>query len=156
MFVTGVEIDTTKEPTIFEPLWTITEHWKDLGVITWDKTKHGDTLFLHPLQIDGSMRGNNLFEFFKSKRFPVLNACVWEYLKEHNEEIPESWKFSTDGGEQYIFFWGTIDRSNSGDLYIRYLSWSGGNWVFSNYLMSGNWHEDFPAALNEKVTYDKM
>lgn len=152
----GGTIDTNKKPLVFEPLWTIAEHWSCQGAIRWDRNKFNDSLFLHPLQIDGSIRGNDLFEFFKEKNTPVLNASVWQYLKEHNDEIPESWKFSDKKGEQYIFFWGTIDRSNAGDLYVRYLSWSGGNWVFSNYLMSGNWHEDFPSALYEKVVYEKL
>lgn len=152
----GSIIDTGKEPLPYETLWTIAEHWSSRGEIMWDKDKFEDALFIHPLQIEGSIRGNNLFEFFKDKKTPVLNACVWQYLKEHNDQIPEKWKFSHKKGEQYIFFWGTIDRSNAGDLYVRYLSWSGGNWVFSSYLMSADWHEDFPAALYEKVVYEKI
>jgi|CXWL01.1.fsa_nt_gi hypothetical protein len=144
-------IDTSAEPRPFGLLWTVAEHFGKRGAILWDKNLYKDTLFVHPLQIDDSLRGNNLFEFIKEKSLPVMNACVWEYLKENTDEIPEVWKFSAKKGEQYIFFWGTIDRSNTGDLYVRYLSWSGGNWIFSNYLLSGNWHEDFPAAVYEKV-----
>ena len=140
-------IDTDQTPKIYGELWTIAENWSKQGIIDWDKEKYKNALFLEPLQIEGSIRGNDLFEFFKEKNTQVLNANVWEYLKDNNEEIPEEWKTNKKGNSQYIFFWGTIDRSPDGNLYIRYLSWSGGNWVSSTYLLSGNWHEDFPAAL---------
>lgn len=135
-------------PKPFGELWSIAEnnnyHLDDYTDIS-AKTK----LFLHPEQIQGSIRGNNLFEFFKQKETKTLNASAWEYLKSHPNLIPEMWKFSIKGGAQYIFFWGTIDRSPEGNLSVRYISWSGGNWVFSYYLLSGNWHEDFPAVILE-------
>ncbi len=145
------EINTDKEPKPYGLLWTIAEHGTKCGRIIWDKGTYKDTLFLHPLQIEGSIRGNDLYEFIKQKNIPVMNGCVWEYLKDNVAEIPDEWKMDTKGNARYVFFWGTIDRSPEGDLYIRYLSWTGGNWTSSNYLLSGNWHEDFPAAVFEKV-----
>lgn len=144
-------IDTDKEPKPYGLLWSVAEHFSKHGTISWNKDTYKDNLFVHPLQIEGSIRGNNLFEFIKEKNLPVMNACVWEYLKENFSAIPEEWKMDEKGNARYIFFWGTIDRSPEGDLYIRYLSWTGGNWTTSNYLLSGNWHEDFPAAVYEAV-----
>jgi len=143
-------IDTNNEPNPYGLLWSVAEHWSKRGAIEWNKEAQADTLFLAPMQIEGSIRGNNLFEFIKEKNIPVMNACVWEYLKANPEEVPEEWKMNSAGNACYIFFWGTIDRSPEGDLYVRYLSWTGGNWSASNYLLSGNWHEDFPAAVYEK------
>ncbi len=145
------EIDTDKDPKPYGLLWSIAEHFSKKGIITWDKAAFKDNLFTHPLQNGGFVRGNDLYEFLKQKNIPVMNACVWEYLKENTGEIPEEWKMSVKGDACYIFFWGTIDRSPEGDLYVRYLSWTGGNWTESNYLLGGNWHEDFPAAVYEKV-----
>lgn len=140
-------IDTNKEPKTFGLLWTVAENFSKWGDIDWDKDKYSDALFLHPHQKQGSIRGTDLFEYIKEKHMPVLNGAVWEYLKDNPEQIPEEWKRKDDGNELYIFFWGTIDRSPQGNLYVRYLTWTGGNWTASNYLLSGNWHEDFPAAV---------
>jgi len=144
------QIDTDRNPNNYGDLWTVAENWSHHGVITWLEMVKGVELFLDPVQIEGSIRGNDLFEHFKEKNTEVLNATVWEYLKQHPTEIPEEWKIGAKGNAQYIFFWGTIDRSPDGNLYVRYMSWTGGNWVFSNYLLGGNWHEDFPAVVVKK------
>jgi hypothetical protein len=141
------EVDTNKEPKTYGLLWTVAENFGKRGIIAWDKNKYRDALFLQPLQIDGSIRGNDLFEYIKQKHVAVLNAAVWEYLRDNPKEIPDEWKMSPKGNAQYIFFWGTIDRSPQGNLYVRYLAWTGGNWTTSSYLLGGNWHEDFPAAV---------
>lgn len=140
-------IDTTQTPHIYGELWTIAENWTNHSTLNWFETKNKTELYLDPVQIQGSLRGNDLYEHLKEKNINVLNATVWEYLKNHQNEIPESWKIGPKGNAQYVFFWGTIDRSPDGNLYVRYISWTGGNWVFGNYLMGGNWHEDFPSVV---------
>ncbi len=140
-------IDTTLSPHTYGELWTIAENWSDQGIVVWSDFREKLTLFLDPVRIESSIRGNNLYEYLKEKNKNVLNATVWEYLKDHQDKIPEEWKLGIKGNAQYIFFWGTIDRSPDGNLYVRYISWTGGNWVFSSYLLSGNWHEDFPAVV---------
>lgn len=140
-------IDTTQSPLVYGELWTIAENWSHQGVLVWEDVKESISLYLDPVQIEGSIRGNDLYEHIKEKNINVLNATVWQYLKSHQNEIPEKWKTGPKGNAQYVFFWGTIDRSPDGNLYVRYISWTGGNWVFSDYLLSGNWHEDFPAAV---------
>jgi predicted dithiol-disulfide oxidoreductase (DUF899 family) len=136
-------------PAVYGNLWTIAENWSKHGISEIKNISTETSLFLDPVQIEGSIRGNDLYEFLKEKNTPVLNATIWEYLRNNESLIPEEWRFSTKGNAQYIFFWGTIDRSPDGNLYVRYITWSGGNWVFSNYLMSGNWHEDFPAVIKK-------
>ena len=145
----NTELDVST-PHIYGELWTIAENSSPVKSIDLEEIVKNTSLLLHPLQESGSIRGNNLYEYFKEKKTPVLGASVWEYFKTHENQIPEEWKQSPKGNEQYIFFWGTIDRSPEGDLYVRYLSWTGGNWVFSNYLLGGNWHEDFPALVATK------
>lgn len=140
-------INTTSSPKVYGDLWTIAENWSNQGTISIVDIKDKTDLFLDPVQIDSSIRGNNLYELLKEKHVPVLNATVWEYLRNNEGHIPEDWKFSSKNSAQYVFFWGTIDRSPDGNLYVRYITWSGGNWVFSNYLMSGNWHDDFLAVI---------
>lgn len=140
-------IDTTTTPKPYGELWTVAENKQDQGSIEWNTTKDLVQLYLDPIQIQGSIRGNDLYEHFKQKNIRTLNATVWEYLKFNQTGIPENWKIGPKGNAQYVFFWGTLDRSPDGDLYVRYISWTGGNWVFSNYLLGGNWHEDFPAAI---------
>ncbi|MES2223824.1 MAG: hypothetical protein V4469_02735 [Patescibacteria group bacterium] len=143
-------IDTTKSPHIYGELWSIAENWTHHGVIKFIDIKEKLELHLDPVQLEGSIRGNDLYEHLKEKNVNVLNGTIWEYLRTHHNEIPVTWMIGPKGNAQYIFFWGTIDRSPEGDLYVRYISWTGGNWVFSNYLLGGNWHEDFPAAVLEK------
>ncbi|MDB5204795.1 MAG: hypothetical protein JWP09_823 [Candidatus Taylorbacteria bacterium] len=140
-------IDTTQNPHIYGELWTIAENWTHDGVIVFADIKEKLNLHLDPVQLGGSIRGNDLYEHLKEQNINVLNATIWQYLRDHHNEIPENWKIGPKDNAQYIFFWGTIDRSPEGDLYVRYISWTGGNWVFGNYLLSGNWHEDFPAAV---------
>ena len=145
------QIDTNATPKPYALLWSIAEHEHKRGLLDWDKSKFKDHLFLAPMQVEGSIRGNNLYEFLREKGVPTMNASIWEYLKENQDEIPDEWKVDNRGSAKYIFFWGTIDRSPEGDLFIRYLSWTGGNWSFGNYLIGGNWHEDFPAAVYENI-----
>ena len=143
-------IDTTINPKTYGELWTIAENWSHQDTLTNEDIQNNTELYLDPVQIQGSIRGNDLYEHLKEKNINVLNATVWEYLKNNPMEIPEMWKTGLKGNAQYVFFWGTIDRSPDGNLYVRYASWTGGNWVFGNYLMGGNWHEDFPAVVLKK------
>lgn len=142
-------INIKSMPRVYGELWSIAENYTTYTSdhINPKELEKTSTLFIHPLQIEDSIRGNNLFEYFKEKNMPICNAVLWDYLRDNQKHIPESWKFSIKGGAQYIFFWGTIDRGPDGNLYVRYLTWSGGNWTFGNFLLSGNWHEDFPALI---------
>ena len=50
-----------------------------------------------------------------------LNAVDMEFLYNHQELIPDSWKAKA------IFFWGTIFRRGD-DLCVAYLVWRGDRW----------------------------
>lgn len=140
-------IDTDKAPQPYGLLWTIAENLGKRGMVDWNKKKYAEALFFHPLQEEVTINGENLLKYFREKHTPVLNAIIWEYLRDNPKEIPDEWKINQKGEVQYIFFWGTIDRSPQGNLYVRYITWTGGNWTASNYLLSGDWHGDFPAAV---------
>jgi len=58
---------------------------------------------------------------------PVLDASVLDYLLEHLELIPESWKVNRFGHTQSIFFWGTIFRDSSLPR-VRCLFWDDVCW----------------------------
>lgn len=65
-------------------------------------------------------RGHNLKKKLEGQ--PVLPVHVLDYLLEHPEIIPESWK------GKVIFFWGTIYRYAVGNLCVRFLNWLGIVW----------------------------
>lgn len=119
-------------------------------------TRDGDNLFLDGKKIDfflspnqgegrKSTKGDKLRKELEGK--PVLNACVLDYLREHPELIPESWKVDEKGRTRYIFFWGTIYRYPDGGLYVRYLCWHDGQWVWGYFWLDVEWDVDSPAAV---------
>jgi len=99
----------------------------------------GAELWLSEEQKTGYIEGNEL-----RKKIPktAYNACVLDYLLEHPEEIPESWK--TVG---WIYFWGTIYRISNGHLYVRYLDWIGEQWVSRYNWLGIGWHGNRPSAV---------
>ncbi len=116
-------------------------------------------LFLHEGQ-QGLMfiSGHSLRTELASKS--VLNSNILDFLLEHKELIPESWKNAANGHTQDIIFWGTIYRKldykdprgdgnhfRSGDLRVRCLRWEDGQWFgdFRN-LVGGIWNYA-PAAV---------
>ena len=106
----------------------------------------GGELWLAEEQKTGYIEGSKL-----RKKIPksAYNACVLDYLLEHQDEIPESWK---TGG--WIYFWGTIYRYSSGYLYVRYLIWSGKQWVSRCNWLGNDWHSydhNYPRVLRKLV-----
>lgn len=117
--------------------WKVEEHQKG-GAFKWDASQV--TLHLDKGQKNGSyVEGNKLRTLLAGK--PVLNANVLDYLLANPHLIPEEWKGKA------IFFWGTVYRDSSGDLYVRYLYWSGGGWRWRGDWLGGGWRGDYPAAL---------
>lgn len=101
-----------------------------------------DKIGLHfdPGQQDGKViRGHDLKKKLEGQ--PVLPAHVLDYLLEHPEIIPESWKGKA------IFFWGTIYRYADGSLCVRCLSWYGGRWVWVRWL-DDDWDAYNPCAVS--------
>lgn len=109
--------------------------------------------YVSPNQTGNFQRGNvieghKLREELKGKQ--ALNACIRDYLFEHPELIPESWK------EGVTYFWGTIALwrdpmypHSGGDLYVAYLQWRGDKWGWLwNYdKLDRLWFNEEPAAL---------
>lgn len=54
----------------------------------------------------------------------VLNANVLDYFLENMKVVPKEWR-----GEK-IFFWGTIYRASSGNLFVAFLYWIGVGWDY--------------------------
>jgi len=93
------------------------------------------------------IKGHELREELTGKS--VLNACVLDFLIEHKDFIPDSWKKDAAGNYSYIFFWGTIYR-DSDRLCIRYLCRRDDAWCplhFSSFWLDDEWSGYNPAAL---------
>jgi hypothetical protein len=122
--------------------WKVEEHKKG-GQLMLDMSKV--RLHLSPNQMDGKrIEGNKLRKELASES--VLNANVLDYLLAHPDLIPEDWKKDERGNTRYIFFWGTIYRTG-GSLYVRYLYWDGGAWIWDNDWLGSDWRGRRPSAV---------
>lgn len=118
-------------------------------------TRDGDNLFLDgkkielhlsPNQAEGkSIKSDKLRK--ELEKVPVLTACHLDYLREHPDLIPESWKVDEKGRTRYIFFWGTIYRYDAGRLYVRCLFWYDGQWHWNHHWLGDEWRVINPAAV---------
>ena len=88
---------------------------------------------------DKTVRGDKLKDLLEGQ--PVLPAHVLDYLLEHPDLIPESWKGKP------IFFWGTIYCSSDGSLCVRCLYWDGGRWYWGNRWLDYVWFDYDPSAV---------
>ncbi|MDQ3014933.1 MAG: hypothetical protein M3Q73_03650 [bacterium] len=132
--------------------WNVEEHKKqgDMKI-----TRDGDNLFVNGKKIEfflsDKQQGNKVIEGNKLRKEladkPILNANVLDYLYEHLELIPESWKKDAGGNTRYIFFWGTVYRHSDGDLCVRCLCWCGGAWRWSDYWLDDSWFGYYPSAV---------
>lgn len=69
-----------------------------------------------------------------------LNACVLNYLMDHKELIPESWK------TKQVVFPGTIFRDAGGNRCVRFLYWWNDQWNVGSLYLSED-YDDKVAAL---------
>ncbi len=76
----------------------------------------------------------------------VFGAQLLDLYLKHLDFIPEYWK--TKG---LIFFWGTIYRDDNGNLYVRYLCWSGTRWVKNCHWLGGGWDDSGLAAVSASL-----
>jgi hypothetical protein len=133
--------------------WTVEEHRKGKPA---KLERKADGLYLDGKKIDfwlseeqkrkQAVVGNILRA--KLKEMPVLNDNVLNYLLKNPHLIPEDWKKDENGNTRYIFFWGTIFRGAGGLLYVRYLYWYGGEWVWHYFWLGNGWNSDYPAAVS--------
>lgn len=123
------------------------------GVVKLEK--RGDDLYLDGKKIelfrssgqqgDRYIVGHELRKELEAKG-GNLSAKVLDYLEEHPELWPESWKTDADGNTIYIYFWDDIFRYSDGGLYVRYGYWGDGR-VVSNYRwLDRGWYRDRPSA----------
>ena len=123
--------------------WKVEEHQKGGQ---WKFDPKGVEFFLSNSQKGGKViEGNKLRKELAKK--PVFNANVLDYLYANPHLIPEEWKKDEQGNTRYIFFWGTIYRDSSGNLYVRFLYWGGGGWDWLCYWLGNDWDDDDPAAV---------
>ncbi len=104
------------------------------------------SLHLEPEQKDGYIQGTELAKRLKDTG---MSASVLDYLMEHPDEIPASWKEKTkDGYTQYIYFWGTIYRNSGDDLYVRCLCFDGGRWGQGYSWLDRDFGGNYPACVS--------
>lgn len=107
------------------------DHWKG-GIVEWSANRL--ELFRSPDQkkrfsgVDGRSLRNLLFK--KPHLQPVLNANALEFLKLHQDLIPEWCKRFN------LYFWGTIFHESRDHSFVRYLYWDNG-WGDSDTLVEG-------------------
>ncbi len=119
--------------------WDVESHKKG-GLLDVVKTKIG--LYLSPNQQgSGCVEGNKLRVELGDKL--VLNANLLDFYLANPYLIPEDWR------GKYTFFWGTIYRTASGSLYVRYLYCDGRHWRWSYRILNHDWYFPNPAAVIE-------
>ncbi len=129
-------INLSSDPFCPEGL-TVTSHIKGEEAFVWDEKKV--TLYLYKKQKSGSIKGTDLQEELKDQK--VFNANLLDYLLEHPELIPETWK------GKGVYFWGTIYRNADGRACVRYLYWDGGRWHWGAIWLGYGWDAHYPAAV---------
>lgn len=105
------------------------------------------SLFLSKKQKKGSVVvGHDLRKELEKKGYNV-SAKVLDYLFDHPELWPESWKKDAQGDTIYVFFWDDIFRyPANGSLFVRYGYWDGGRVVSRYGWLDSCWDGSNPAA----------
>jgi len=98
--------------------WTVKKHKPGDKKFEFDPARI--SLYQSKKQKKEAIKGNELYEELAAWQF--LNANVLDHLLSHQNLIPKKWRF------KFIFFFGTIYRSNNGDPCVRYIRWSGHHW----------------------------
>ncbi len=103
-------------------------------------------LFLSKRQKNGKwLKGYELREKLTGK--PVLDANILDALLA-NQHLIEDWKKDENGNTLHVFFWGTIYRDPSDDLFVRFLYFSVGEWLSGYYWLGSVWSVSNPAAVH--------
>jgi hypothetical protein len=96
-------------------------------------------------QPGGSVDGYDLRKELE-KRDGNLSAKVLDYLVDHPEFWPESWKKDKYGKTIRVFFWNDIFRSLDGDPCVRYGIWSDGKVLSHHHWLEHDWTSNDPTA----------
>jgi hypothetical protein len=122
--------------------WKIEEHrWG--GQLEFEPAKI--KFHLDPAQTACEIVGLDLKEKFLDEL--VLNACVLDHLRANPSLIPDAWKLDKSGSIRMIYFRGTVYRSSSGRLCVRYLHWAGLCWHWGAHDLENHWDRLSPAAI---------
>jgi hypothetical protein len=85
--------------------------------------------------------GWRVFERFKGSG--LLNAVVLDYLLEHQDLIPASWK------EKKVLFLGTVLRNRDNESVVPYLWCQGGEWKLAYESLDEEWGADYVLAMKK-------
>ena len=112
-------------------------HWDPENII----------LYADPEQSNPAFKGTTLLHRIKLRN-RALDAGYLDWLLENPEEIPSEWAKSSDGDDQYIFFWGTqYARTTDRQGYIRYLyQTDNGLWREGRHFLNDPWPPSCVAA----------
>lgn len=127
------EIDCDAEPFVPKG-YSVSLHRKG-GTLYWDRTK----VYLYLSEDQKKPERDHAYHLYeKFKGLAVLNSCYLSYLLAHPHLIPEEWKGKN------VYFWGTIYEKAGNHLYVRYLYWNDGQWLWGIRGMDG-----YPAIFDE-------
>ncbi|MCC7160648.1 hypothetical protein IT399_02935 [Candidatus Nomurabacteria bacterium] len=109
---------------------------KSLSLFLSKKQQKGRMVVGHELRQELEPRGNN------------VNASVLDYLVDHPEVWPESWKKDAYVNPIFAFFWDDIFRDPVNDnLFVRYGFWGAGKVVSSSHrVLDSLWGYNNPAV----------
>jgi len=131
-------IDCDVDPFIPKGWAVAVEEHQSCGQLVWDTTK----IKLH---LSDNQKTGNDFDGHHLRQelsgLPVLNACVLDYLLDHQNLIPEEWK-----GE-VVYFWGTIYRVLDNSLVVFGMYWNGSMWTLHRCWLKHDWSNCGPAIL---------
>ncbi len=114
------------------------------GMFHWGKDA------IAPLLTEGQERGVTVTgrEVFAELRTHVLlNANVLDFLLGNQRFIPESLKAGPRGAMLGLCFWGTLYKTASNRIVVRYLFWSGNRWDSFYRCIDEVWMSEFYAAI---------
>lgn len=149
----NVIIDSSVAPRIPIPEWVILEpegEKHEGEIINWNSKKIS-LFLLNKQKKDGVfIRPEILIEKFRKEeeKFVPLNASVLDYLLDHQDLIPESWKKNKPS----VMFWGTIYLAPNNQKMIRFMQFAeslnqfidGWSWLESGFS------KDEPAVIIAK------
>ncbi len=103
-------------------------------------------LHLSQNQKDGKVIGGHKLRKELETRGGNIGGRVLDYLVDHPELWPESWKKDAEGRTIFVYFWEDIFRDpSSGNLFVRCGYWHEGE-VVSRYDYLGNDWRDYDPA----------
>lgn len=130
-------IDTNRDITSLLPSWVkeVVEN-KTYGSVEWDEKSV--ELYLSEKQKTRYISGIDLREEMKDKN-PV-NLAFLNFFVENPKFFPKEWR------GRYVYGWGTIVRSDHGNLFVPYLC-EGGCEVLLNWFWLDNDWDGYDPAL---------